>query len=248
MNPDEYLSLYETEDGHWWFRGLWRDVEEALDRFAPRREKGLAWLDAGSGTGGLLARLTPAGRFRLAAGIELSTDGLALARRRELPALVRGSVSRLPFRDASLDAVTSIDVLCHRSVAGDPALAEAARCLAPGGVLVLQVPAYQWLMSAHDRAVWSSRRFDRREVLRMVTAAGLEPLLCVYRNSLLFPLAAARRLLSRGRSPGPDRSDVGPATPLVNAVGAAALRLESALRRAGISAPFGLSVFCVAAR
>ena len=248
MNPAEYDALFQAEDGHWWFRGLWRDVEEALGRFAPRREKGLAWLDAGSGTGGLLACLTPARHFRMAAGLELSADGLALARRRKLPALVRGSVSRLPFRDASLDAITSLDVLCHRSVAGDAALAEAARCLAPGGVLVLQVPAYQWLMSAHDRAVWSSHRFGRREVLRMVTAAGLEPRLCVYRNSLLFPLAAARRLLSRGRRPGPDRSDVGPVTPLVNAVGAAALRLESALRRDGLSAPFGLSVFCVAAR
>jgi SAM-dependent methyltransferase len=248
MNPNEYQSLYEAEDGHWWFQGLWRDVEEALTRFAPSREKGIAWLDAGSGTGGLLARLSSRGRFRLAAGLELSTDGLALARRRRLPALARGSVSRLPFRDASLDAITSIDVLCHRSVAGEAALAEVARCLSPGGVLVFQVPAYQWLLSGHDRAVWSSRRFDRREVLRMVTATGLEPRLCFYRNSLLFPVAAVRRLLSRAEGRGPDRSDVGPATPVFNVLGAAALRFEAALRQSGLSAPFGLSVFCVATR
>lgn len=248
MNPAEYRALFETEDAHWWFQGLFRDVAEALEAFAPRREKGLAWLDAGSGTGGLLARLAGGGRFRLAAGLELSADGLALARRRKLPALVGGSVSRLPFRDASLDAITSIDVLCHRAVAGDAALAEAARCLTPGGILVLQVPAYQWLMSGHDRAVWSSRRFDRREVLRMVTAAGLEPRRCVYRNSLLFPLAAARRLLARREGRGPDRSDVSPAGRWVNAAGGAALKLESLLRRRGVSAPFGLSVFCVAAR
>lgn len=248
MNPREYQALYEAEDGHWWFQGLWREVDEALTRFAPAREKGIAWLDAGSGTGGLLARLSSGRRFRLAAGLELSSDGLALARRRTLPALTRGSVSRLPFRDASFDAITSIDVLCHRSVAGEAALAEVARCLSPGGVLVFQVPAYQWLQSEHDRAVWSSHRFDRREVLQMVTAAGLEPRVCVYRNSLLFPVAAVRRLLSRGKGRGPDRSDVGPATPLVNAVGTAALRLEAALRDSGLSLPFGLSVFCVATR
>lgn len=248
MNPTEYQALFETEDSHWWFRGLWRDVEEALARFAPPRARGLVWLDAGSGTGGLLARLSAGGGFRLAAGLELSADGLSLSRRRGLPALARGSVSRLPFRDASFDAITSIDVLCHRSVAGSEALSEVSRCLAPAGVLILQVPAYQWLLSAHDRAVWSNRRFDRGQVRRLVEVAGLTPRLCVYRNSLLFPLAAARRLLARGQGSGPERSDVGPASPLVNAVGKAALSLESALRRGGLRAPFGLSVFCVATR
>ena len=144
--------------------------------------------------------------------------------------------------------ITSIDVLCHRSVAGRDALVEAARCLAPDGILVLQVPAYQWLMSSHDRAVWSNRRFTRPEVKALVEAAGLSLRLCVYRNSLLFPFAAGKRLLSRGHEGGSDRSDVSPASPLVNAVGAAALALESALGRARIRAPFGLSVFCVASR
>jgi SAM-dependent methyltransferase len=247
VNPAEYEALFATEDSHWWFRGLWRDIEEALTRFAPPKRR-LAWLDAGSGTGGLLARLSEGRRFRLAAGLELSQDGLALSRRRGIAALARGSVSRMPFRDASFDVITSVDVLCHRSVAGSDALGEAARCLAPEGVLVLQVPAYQWLMSAHDRAVWSNRRFGRSEVKGLVEAAGLTPLLCVYRNSLLFPLAAAKRLLSRGGSSGADRSDVGPASRLTNTVGAAALSVESALRRARIRAPFGLSVFCVASR
>jgi SAM-dependent methyltransferase len=247
VNPAEYEALFAAEDRHWWFLGLWRDVEQAVARFAPRREAGLRWLDAGSGTGGLLARLWPRGGFQVAAGLELSADGLALARRRKLPALVRGSVCRLPFRDASLDVITSIDVLCHRSAESEATLAEAARCLVPGGVLILQVPAYQWLQSAHDRAVWSNRRFLRGEVERLVEAAGLTPILAGYRNSLLLPLVAIRRLAARRRR-GPDRSDVGPAGSFVSAVGGAALSAESALRRLGLRVPFGLSVFCVAAR
>ena len=171
-----------------------------------------------------------------------------MSRRRGLRALARGSVTRLPFRDASFDAITSIDILCHGTVAGSETLAEAARCLAPRGVLILQVPAYQWLLSRHDRAVWNHRRFGRAEVKSLVEAAGLKPLLCVYRNSLLFPLAAAKRLLSRGQHSSPDRSDVSPASAIANAVGAAALSIESSLRRARIRAPFGLSVFCVASR
>lgn len=248
MNPSEYDALFAVEDRHWWFRGLRSEVEGALARFAPRREGGLKWLDAGSGTGGLLAGLGARGGFRVAAGLDLSWDGVALARRRKLPALVRGSASRLPFAGGSFDVVTSIDVLCHRDVETGAALSEAARCLAPEGVLVLQVPAYHWLYSSHDRAVWSSRRFTRGQILRMVEQAGLSPLLTAYRNSLLFPVAAARRVLSRRRTQEPDRSDVGPASPAVQAVGTAALSLERSLARLGLRLPFGLSVFCVAAR
>jgi SAM-dependent methyltransferase len=248
VNPAEYEALFSVEDRHWWFRGLRREVSRAMARFAPRREGGLRWLDAGSGTGGLLAGEAGSGAFRLAAGLDKSWDGLTLARRRRLPALVRGSVSRLPFADASLDLVTSIDVLCHREVDGPDTLSEVARCLAPGGVLVLQVPAYQWLFSEHDRAVWSSRRLTRREVVEMVRTAGLSPRASGYRNSLLFPAAAARRLLSRSRAGGRERSDVGPAHPVVQAIGTAALSLEDGFARAGLRLPFGLSVFCVAAR
>ena len=248
MNPAEYDALFTVEDHHWWFRGLRREVFLAMARFAPQRERGLRWLDAGSGTGGLLAAAAGPGAFRLAAGLDHSWNGLTLARRRRLPALVRSSVSRLPFADACLDVVTSIDVLCHRDVDERDALSEVARCLAPGGVLVLQVPAYQWLYSGHDRAVWSSRRFTKGKVLRMVRAAGLSPRTSRYRNSLLFPAAATRRLASRGRAAERGRSDVGPPHPAVQAIGTAALCLEDGFARVGLRLPFGLSVFCVAAR
>jgi SAM-dependent methyltransferase len=248
VNRAEYDALFAVEDRHWWFRGVRREVARALSRFGPQRKEGVRWLDTGSGTGGLLANLGRAGPLRLAAGLDLSWDGLLLSKRRGLPALARASASRLPFPDGSFEAVTSIDVLCHREVDAAAALSEAARCLAPGGVLVLQVPAYPWLYSTHDRAVWSSRRFTRAEVTRMVESAGFTIRRCGYRNSLLFPLAAARRLLSRRGAEGSERSDVAPAGPAVQAAGTAALRLEEGVARLGLRLPFGLSVFCVAAR
>jgi SAM-dependent methyltransferase len=248
VNPAEYDALFAVEDHHWWFRGLRREVFRAVACFAPKRNRGLRLLDAGSGTGGLIAAAAGRGGFLLTASLDRSWDGLTLARRRRLPALVRGSVGRLPFADASLDVVASIDVLCHREVDERDALSEAARCLAPGGILVLQVPAYQWLYSGHDRAVWSNRRFTRGEVVRMVEAAGLSTRASGYRNSLLFPAAAARRLFSRRRAVESERSDVGPANGAVQAIGTAALSLEDGLARVGLRLPFGLSVFCVAAR
>lgn len=240
MNPREYAAMFEVEDRHWWYRAVRRDVEAALSEFA--RPGPL--LDAGCGTGGLLASL-PLERKGESAGVEISTEGLRLARSRGLRRLVRGSAARLPFAGGAFRAIVCIDVLAHRDVDAEQALSEFRRCLGAGGVLVLQLPAFDWLRSAHDEAVWTRRRYRKKEVERLLSRAGFVPRRSFYRNSLLFPFAAARRLLSKRAARGEARSDVGPVAPFWNAAFAGVLRFESALRRAGPRFPFGLSVFCV---
>ena len=70
----------------------------------------------------------------------------------------RGSVNALPFSDDSFDAVVSADVLCHCRGGPDGCPTELKRVLRPGGRLVVNMPAYQWLLSAHDRQVHNVRR------------------------------------------------------------------------------------------
>jgi ubiquinone/menaquinone biosynthesis C-methylase UbiE len=70
-----------------------------------------------------------------------------------------GDANRLPFADASFGALVSMDVLCHRAVAPGLALTEFHRVLKPGGTLVLNLPAFDWLHSAHDIRVHNARRF-----------------------------------------------------------------------------------------
>jgi SAM-dependent methyltransferase len=233
VNPREYRALFEVEDHHWWFVALRREIARALERHPPSRA-GTRWLDAGCGTGGLLANLragAPASRV----GVDASLQGLLLARSRGLAGLAAGSVGTLPFAGESFGVVTSIDVR------------EAHRCLEPGGLLILQVPAFSWLFGEHDRAVWTDRRFRRAEVDRLLRETGFSVRESFYRMSLLFPAAALRRLGKRGTGPeGEARSDVRPASAFVNAFFGAVLRLEAALARLGLRFPFGLSVFCVA--
>jgi SAM-dependent methyltransferase len=243
VNPREYEALREVEDRHWWFDGLRYDIAAELAR---ARTGVSRWLDAGSGTGGLLANLrlpeSPA-----AFGVEVSFDGLVLSRSRGLRRLARASVAELPFPSGAFDLVTSIDVLCHRGVDVPRALAEARRCLRPGGLLVLQVPAFDFLRGEHDEAVWTNKRYRKAEVERLLWSAGFRQRRSFHRNSILFPAAALRRLLRRRPPPGREaRSDVAPAPRALGLVFSAMLGLERGLRRIGFSFPFGLSVFCVA--
>ncbi|MGH2585021.1 MAG: class I SAM-dependent methyltransferase, partial [Dehalococcoidia bacterium] len=181
-------------------------------------------------------------------GVDFAAEALALARERPGLRLARASVERLPFADASFDLVLSNDVLCHLGVANDvKAVQELARVLRPGGVLFVQLPAYEWLRSHHDDAVHTGHRYTANEVRRLLTAGGLRPRRVTHANSLLLPMAAAWRGLNRvlPAGGGGERSDVRPVVGPINSMMRAALGLEAPLL-ARRNLPFGLSVIGVA--
>jgi SAM-dependent methyltransferase len=122
---------------------------------------------------------------------------------------------------------------------------EAARVLRPGGLLIVQVPAFESLRGGHDAAVWTKRRYRRGEVARLLSGAGLSLRRSSYRNALLFPLAAVVRLVGRRRHTPREsaRSDVRPVPRVLNGLLSGVLAVERVFRR---GFPFGLSVFGVA--
>ena len=265
MEANEYATLYDHEDSFWWYRGLHQLVAETLRAEfarpgAPLLDRPRRLLDAGCGTGGLIARLSSLGDW---SGLDWSPQALAYARRRGPTPLVRGSVERLPYRDGSFDAIVSLDVLYHREVGSDAAaLREFQRCLRPGGLLFLNLPAYESLRSSHDEAIHTARRYRRATLARLLREAGLEPRRVTHWNTLLFPgLALVRRLRRPSRpaaatarnqpppppSSAPVTSDVSRLPAPLNALLEAILALERPwLRRRDL--PFGLSILAVAER
>src|SRR5262249_53628108 len=110
-------------------------------------------------------------------------------------------------------------------------------------------PAFDTLRGEHDAAVWTNRRYRLPEVVRLLEAAGFTIRRRFYRNSILFPVAALRRLASRQIPKGGEaRSDAGPVNRAMDSLCSGVLRFEEALHRAGAWFPFGLSVLCVAQR
>jgi SAM-dependent methyltransferase len=96
-------------------------------------------LDLACGTGIVTRRLTrpglrPHGVDRAAGMLRAAAPRLGGAG----GAVVQGDVHRLPFRDAAFDAVTAVWLL-HLLDDAAPVVAEAARLLRPGGVLVTTV-------------------------------------------------------------------------------------------------------------
>jgi SAM-dependent methyltransferase len=78
-----------------------------------------------------------------------------------------------------------------------PALQELAGLLAPGGQMLLTVPAFQFLWSVHDVQNQHRCRYDIGMLRHELALAGLRVDFFSYYNSLLFPAVAAVRFARR---------------------------------------------------
>ncbi len=236
METAEYDAMRAFEDDHWWYSSLRSLVLENLG-------SAQKILDVGCGTGGMLARL----RERDAYGIDYSETAISHCRGRGLARICRASACALPFRDGSFDAVLALDVIYHKAVADDgAAIAECARVLRPGGILLLHVPACDWLSGRHDLATHGARRYSRERIGTLVREAGLQISLLTYRNVLAMLFAIARRRLHLGAGPGSGpggSSELAPLVPAINSALGFAGRVENALLGIG-PIPAGLSVWC----
>ncbi len=228
--------LANVEANHWWLAAMRGVVVASL---LATTKRGGRVLDIGSSTGHLLAAVPP-DYTRI--GLEANVGAVALARERHPDIeFVHARAEALPFDDASFDAVLTTDVLSDGGVDDRAAVREARRVLRPGGTLIVHVAAYERLISGHDRAVGTGRRYRRETLERLLTSAGFVPSRITYRMTALLLPAALHRILSRGSGQG----DVDQVQPWVNRALAAVMRAENAvvLRR---SLPFGLSLLAVA--
>ena len=233
MEAREYELMDVVEERMWWYRALHARLIAALAPTAGRV------LDAGCGTGGLLARLQAIRPELELVGLEFALPAAARAAEKSRAPIVRGTVNALPFADGSFGAAVLADVLCHAAVDPIAALTECARVLRPGGRLVVNMPAFAWLLSAHDSCVHNVRRQSAQELRTLLARAGFTAIRARYWNGLLLPLMIARRKLWARH-----RSDVAPFPPWLNAT----LHAVSALEDRLPVLPAGGSVLATATR
>lgn len=243
MEPAEYNRLRRFETWYWWYLAQRENVLEAIRELRLPREARV--FDAGCGTGGNLEAVLSDAPVRgygadvspLAAshwGAELQRTGCV------------ASVNDLPYADEVFDLVYSVDVLGCRGVDPGRALNEMARVLRRDGALVLLLPAFQWLRSAHDEAVHSERRYTVESLKRVVQASGFRVLKAGYRFSLFFPMIAAVRLARKRRvGGGSPESDLAPIPSWLNTALLNVSRLDHCLCRR-VPLPFGSTVLLVA--
>jgi SAM-dependent methyltransferase len=107
-------------------------------------------VDLACGSGAMSRELARPGRTVI--GVDLSEHELALAAERSAGPWIRADALQLPFRDGSVDVVTSsLGLVVVQPLA--QVLAEVARVLRPGGVLAAIAPALRPLGPADVRTL-----------------------------------------------------------------------------------------------
>jgi len=186
-----YADVYRTlHERHWWWRARESYLLGWLERLRPAGGFGPI-LDVGCGAALWFDRLRAFGEPE---GLEGDAALAAAAAERD-----RARVYAQPFDERfqpgkRYGLVLMLDVLEH--IEDDrAALRHVASLLAPGGLLVVTVPAFEALWTGHDEINAHHRRYTAKGVARVAADAGLAVLHRRYFfNSLALPKLAVATL------------------------------------------------------
>lgn len=239
MDAAEFQTMIAADDRHWWYRGRRQIVMGAIERLAPPGDARI--LDAGCGSGRTLDELARWGRV---SGLDREPAGVAAARSRGHTDVRLGAVEELPWPNATFDLVTCLDVIEH-TPDDLRTLTELRRVTRPGGHLLVTVPAYPRLWSAHDVACSHYRRYTRDSLRAASGAAGWQALVETSFNAMLLAPIALVRWAERQRRTAPERSDLELTPGVLGPLLELPLRIEAALLRRGVRLPVGVSLLAV---
>jgi SAM-dependent methyltransferase len=236
-----FKTFAEVEERHWWFLARREIICAVAQRVLPA---GASVLEVGCGTGFVLERLRE--RYR-AYGIDVSPIALELCQKRGLSQVSLGGPEDLSaVHGIRFQGVFLLDVLEHLDDDTE-ALRQISGVLAPGGAVIITVPAFMFLWSQHDEINQHRRRYTRATLSDSIRRSGFQLEQISYFNSYLFPLAAAARvggsLLGRS-APGGLGVPPAPVNALLRRIFASeGSRLVTSNRHGGF--PFGVSLLAV---
>jgi SAM-dependent methyltransferase len=187
-----YERMAATQEVHWWFAGRRLIVDHLLRSLRLPPESRI--LEVGCGTGANIAMLR---NFGSVEAVELDSFARDHVRAAMKIDVAPGSLpDDLPYADRKFDLICLFDVLEHVE-RDQEALCNLRERLAPNGLLIVTVPAYQWLYGSHDVQHHHYRRYTARQLRTIAQAASLRPIRVGYYNTVLFPLVLIRRLAEK---------------------------------------------------
>ena len=186
---DTNTILAQAEYTHWWFQArraimeyiFWKNIDN----------KQITVLSVGCGTG---AELEHIGQYAHVTGLDIDKEVISFCKSKGL-SVIEGDILDTKLPEQSFDIVVAMDVLEH--IKDDyGALAQLARVLKKDGLLLVTVPAFEWLWSSFDEEgeFPHVRRYTKKTLLDLLHSQSLQISKMSYYNFFLFPFAYLARM------------------------------------------------------
>ena len=191
MITEEYEKMFKAETSYFWFRAKQKLILKIIDGLNLPGKPQI--LDIGAGTGINLKNLAQRG---FAIGVDFAREAIYFCAQRDLKNLVLARAEELPFKKASFDLITCLDLIEH--LEDDVGfLKQCYELLKPGGFLLISAPSYQWLFSAHDVALGHRRRYSKKELKAKLEQAGFKVEIIAHFFGAVFPFLLPLRLFQK---------------------------------------------------
>ena len=245
MEKNEYYKMYQFENDYWWYQGLHHLIHSFVDKhYKKNNQEPLTIFDAGCGTGRMMELLKDYGNTE---GIDYAEEALELCKKRGVTNVKQGDLNQWQGKTEHYDIIISSDVLSNSGVNDDLAVVESFhRALKPGGLLLLNLPAFELIRREHDAAIFGKRRYRKYRFNRKLKERGFGIKRSSYRLPLLFFFLLLQKPFDKPVASHEAQSDLKPLSKGLNSTLLLMHRIENSLIRRGIPLLLGSSLFIAA--
>lgn len=242
MEKNEYARMYNLESNFWWYTILHELVDFTIGKNKPEGE--IKILDAGCGTGKMMEVLQ---KYGLVYGIDHSEDAVSFAKKRGLDHIFIGDLNDYCFEEDSYDSVICLDVLYHTAIKDDLMVVKKFYdALKKDGLLIINLPAFEYLKRPHDLVVHTRKRYRKREFVSQLKEIGFSVISSSYRMPHLYFIILISKLFRGKMNSEKPESDLKELPAWLNTLLIFFGRAENAVIKGGVSIPVGSSLFIVA--
>ena len=240
MENEIFQKMLKLESSHWWFVARRKIIQRAINNLDLPRN--IRILDAGCGNGDNLSLLSTFGDL---VAFEKNEYAFKTAKSKKIGEIYKAELpDKLPNTiKTNFDLIVLLDVLEHIDD-DSKSLTTVRKLMNNKGIILITVPAFQWLWSEHDVIHHHKRRYSKSELREKLDSSGFRIKYISYFNTLLFPFALVERIGQKIFSPSnPEILEL--PNNKINFLLEKIFSLEAIFMNK-ISLPFGLSLVAIA--
>ena len=240
MDKYFYKNYFEFEKYHWWFKVRRNIILLLIKRY--KISKTAKIFDFGCGSGYTVGYLQKLGYD--ASGNDVSAEAVEFGLSEGVRNISVAQSGKINHSEGGFDLILALDVIEH--IEDDSAAVRGLKmALKPEGIVIMTVPAHQWMWGVQDEVAHHFRRYTMTGLTSIVKQSGdLKIVNKTYFNTFLFLPIVFARMLSKWFNLKKRESDFDINNRFLNGLFYFVFNLETYLLKI-FSFPFGVSILFV---